>query len=213
MRTLILLSVALILTSATWVNFNRMALPPSPSICMELSEAVPLNFKINNLSPSNIELKLQGLEAAQQLFVRFKMSETWKKGRLGIVMEAMKPVEMKSTPTRFSKGKTAPITSQQTLKKQKDLTLFTRDKKGKTVSQYRFIQTLVEGDDGKTYLKMTYQGPDVPMVEILEIHEAVNIPSYLSQKFLRSKKNLQFVPGQYGFDQKIQGFYLPVIAI
>lgn len=215
MKTLFLSLFALLLTSAAWVNINKMALPASPSICMELSESVPLSFKINSLSPSNIELGLQGTNPAEQLFVRFKMSDTWKEGRLGVVMEAMKPVGMESkTPSAAAKGsKTSSKMTHQTQQKQRDLTVFTKDRRGKAVSQYTFVQTLVEGNDGKTYLKMTYEGPDVPMVEILEIHEPVNLPPYLSRKFLKSKQNLQFVPGQYGFDQKIQGFYLPVVAI
>ena len=92
----------------------------------------------------------------------------------------------------------------------KDFSDFMKDNKGKNVSTYSFVQTLVEDKKGETYLRMSYAGPAMDMIQTLEIPRPVTVPAHISRKFT-SEGIIQFQPGTVAFDPKIKGFYIPVL--
>jgi hypothetical protein len=84
-----------------------------------------------------------------------------------------------------------------------------KDEKGKAVQFYTFKQAVAEGKDGKMYLKMTYDGPQVPMLDILEVASPVAIPKKIAKRF-DLDKDVKLLPGKASFDKSINGFWLPI---
>jgi hypothetical protein len=109
--------------------------------------------------------------------------------------KGMKPSDYEKDEKRESRGK--------------DFGQFMKDKKGKPVQHYTFVQEVAEAKDGKTYLRMTYDGPDVPMLDILEVKSAITIPPKIAKRF-DLDKGMQLETGKFAFDKSINGFWLPV---
>jgi hypothetical protein len=202
MKKLLLTVTALVLASLVWLGFNRAPLPPTPEIVRTVGKEVKLKFKMNKVDYTNVELALA--EGKDDLFVQFGVSDSWKGGRIGLTVEGMtekakgkgmKPSDYEKDKKRESKGK--------------DFGQFMKDKKGKPVQFYTFVQEVAEGKDGKTYLKMTYDGPDVPMLDLLEVKKPITIPTNISKRF-GLDKGVQLEAGTASFDKSINGFWLPI---
>jgi hypothetical protein len=202
MKKVLLTVAVLVVASLVWLGFHRAPLPPTPEIERTLGKEVKLKFKMNKVHYSNVELALA--EGKDDLFVQFGVSDAWKGGRIGLTVEGMtgkskakgmKPSDYEKDEKRASKGK--------------DFGQFMKDKKGKPVQFYTFIQEVAEGKDGKMYLKMTYDGPDVPMLDLLEVKTPVTIPTNIAKRF-GLDKGLQLEPGTASFDKSINGFWLPI---
>lgn len=205
MKKYLLLSLVLIIACTIWFGFNRAALPEVPSICGELSKQVPLKFKIDKLSLSEIELRLAGSE---DLFILFQMTGPWKTGKPGLIMKSA------DKTSKLAKGMTPEkykVEKSRAGKDSEDFGQFMKDKKGKEVKSYTFNQTIVEEKSGKVFMKMAYEGPDVPMIQLLELSEQMVLPSHISKKFSKSGK-VVFLPGSYRFDKAINGFYIGLDA-
>ncbi|MEZ4993992.1 MAG: hypothetical protein R2824_26440 [Saprospiraceae bacterium] len=84
-----------------------------------------------------------------------------------------------------------------------------KDKSGRSVSGYSFRQTLVEEKSGKVFMRLSYNGPAMEMIQSLEIPHPVTVPAHISKQFT-DKGNIQFQRGTVAFDSKIKGFYIPV---
>ncbi|MCB0846992.1 MAG: hypothetical protein KDE26_27265 [Bacteroidetes bacterium] len=196
----------LLIAGTAWMGFVREPLPPVPEICNALSEEVPLNFGINSMNASGLELSMNQKIGGKGMYVQFSMNKAWKTGRPGLVLNGIKPI------SGFSGG----MAPQKYLNEKgkgngqgKDFSDFMKDKSGKSISSYTFKQTLVEGTDGKSYMKMTYDGPTMEMIQTLEIPRPVTLPAHVSKQFI-DKGIIQFQPGTVAFDGKIKGFYIPV---
>jgi hypothetical protein len=187
--------------------FVRAPLPPIPAICEELSEEVNMEFSINTMDYTGLELSLNNKVGGQGMFVHFQMANTWKTGRTGLVVKGIKansdfrggmaPNKYLDDQKRKGEGK-------------KDFSNFMKDSRGKSVSTYSFKHTLVEGDNGQTFMRMTYNGPAMEMLQTLEIPHPITIPAHISRQFV-SKGIIQFQPGVVALDSKIKGFYIPVV--
>lgn len=202
MKKILATASILVVACLVWLGFNRAPLPPTPEISRVISKEVKLKFKMNKVDYTNVELALS--EGKDDLFVQFSVSDSWKGGRLGLVVDGMsekskakgrKPSDYEKDANRASKGK--------------DFGQFMKDKKGKPVQFYTFIQQVAEGKDGKTYLKMTYDGPDVPMLDLLEVKAPVTIPTNVAKRF-DLDKGIQLETGTFSFDKSINGFWLPI---
>jgi hypothetical protein len=68
----------------------------------------------------------------------------------------------------------------------------------------------VQGADGNTYMRMVYDGPEMEMIQLLEIPNPVTLPAHISKLFI-TKGIIQFQPGTAALDEKIGGFYIPVV--
>ena len=203
MKKIVATAGVLVVACLVWLGFNRAPLPPTPEISRIISKQVKLKFKMNKVDYTNVELALD--EGRDNLFVQFSMSDAWKGGRIGLVVDGM-------TEGSKSKGK-SPSEYEKDSKSNsedgKNFGQFMKDKKGKPVQHYTFLQEVAEGKDGKTYLKMTYDGPDVPMLDLLEVKSGVTVPPKIAKRF-GLEKGIQLEPGTVAFDKSINGFWLPI---
>ncbi|TNE53083.1 MAG: hypothetical protein EP344_15195 [Bacteroidetes bacterium] len=198
---------AFIVFSLAWMAFVREPLPPVPVIRGAISEEVDLNFSINTMNATGLELSLNNKVAGKGMYVQFQMGNAWKTGRTGLVVKGIKG------NSAFSGG----VSPQSYLndpkrkeKKEKDFSDFMKDNRGKAVSTYAFKQTLVEGQDGKTYMLLVYGGPAMEMIQTLEVAQPITLPAHISKLFL-PKGNVQFQRGTVALDKSTNGFYIPVV--
>lgn len=199
--------IAFILTNLGWMGFVREPLPSIPTICAEISDEVGFDFSINTMDYSGLEFSLDDKVDGKGMYVEFKMNNAWKTGRSGLVVNGIK------TKSNFKKGvspKKYLEDKKRPKKGGKDFSNFMKDKKGKSVSKYTFKQTLVEGENGKKFIRMTYNGSEMEMIQTLEIPHPITLPSHISRKFI-SKGIIQFQRGLVTFDHKVKGFYIPVL--
>ncbi|MEZ4886753.1 MAG: hypothetical protein R3E32_18640 [Chitinophagales bacterium] len=198
----------LILLSLSWIGFVREPLPPIPQIAADVSEEVALDFSINSMNKTGIELAMNEKVKGEGMYVQFRMADVFETGRLGLVLYGIKTTsDFKNgvSPKGYMKSEKPAAVN----KKGKDLTIFMKDKQGKDISNYSFSQKLVKGKDGQTYMQMTYNGPAVEMLQTLEVARPITLPAPISRKFL-PKGIIQFMPGTVALDPKIKGFYIPV---
>lgn len=208
MKKLLLAFPLLFLALIAWFGFNWYHLPEPPVILRELSPEVKLEFSVNRVDVSEIELSLNGVGADQALFTHFSMSSQWTKGRPGLVLK-----DMEKTSRMNGRGKDEKAYRQEHAERSdRDFSRFLNDNQGKAVKTYAFRQTLTEGEDGKTYLRMSYDGRPMPMLQTLQIDQPVAVPAHISRKFI-GEGRLQFSKGTVYFDKKINGFWIPVRVV
>jgi hypothetical protein len=208
MKKFIFILTGLILFSLAWIGFVREPLAPIPVICSEISEEVDLKFSINTMDYTGLELSMNDKVEGKGMYVQFKMANVWKTGRPGLVLNGIKPnknFKNGMTPKEYLKDE------KRKEKEGKDFSDFMIDKKGKSVTTYTFKQTLVEGENGQTFMRMIYDGPEMDMIQTLEIPHPITIPTHISGKFA-PKKIIQFQPGTITLDKKIKGFFIPVVV-
>lgn len=189
-----------------WMGFVREPLPASPEICAELSAEVQLDFSINAMDYTGIELGLDKKVGGKGMYVQFRMNNAWKTGRTGLVLSGI------NSSSGFKNGMSAQKYLDDEKRKGnsgKDFSNFMKDKGGKSISSYTFRQALVEERSGKVFMRMSYSGPATEMIQSLEIPRPVTVPAHISQQFT-DKGNIQFQSGTVAFDSKIKGFYIPV---
>jgi len=207
MKTIMILITAFVLTNLGWMGFVREPLPPIPTICAEISEEVGFDFSINTMDYLGLEFSLDEKVEGKGMYVEFKMNNAWKTGRPGLVVNSIK------TESRFDRGmspKKYLEDKKRPKKGNKDFSDFMKDNKGKPVSTYTFKQTLVEGKNGKTFMRMSYDGSEMEMIQTLEILHPITLPAHISRKF-NPRGIIQFQRGVVTFDSKTKGFYIPVL--
>ena len=208
MRRILLFTILFLLANIAWMGFVREPLPPTPEIVEALSPKMPLRFAINKMDYSGVELMLDKRATGQPMFAKFQMSNAWKTGRSGLVLQgiggasamkqAMSPQKYVADPKRKAK-------------KSKDFTAFMKDRGGRGITSYTLNHTLVKGKDGRQYMQMTYSGPPMEMIQMLQIPRPITVPGHLARKFV-PKGTLQFQRGTVAFDKRINGFNVPVIV-
>ena len=207
MKKIVILLSAFIITNLGWMGFIREPLPPIPNIRAEISDEVSFDFSINTMDYSGLELSLNDKVEGKGMYVDFKMNNAWKTGRPGLVVNNIKAESNSNkgmSPKKYLEDKNRPKNGN------KDFGDFMKDTKGKPVSTYTFKQTLVEDENGKTFMRMTYDGSEMEMIQTLEIPRPITLPAHISRKF-NPKGIIQFQPGVVTFDSKIKGFYIPVL--
>lgn len=203
MKKIVLGIAVLVLLCLGWMGFVREPLPPIPSIRAELSKEVRLDFNVSAVDESGIELESKDKSEGRGMYVQFQMNNAWKTGRPGLVLKGI----------RTGPGLRNGMSQKEYLEKGdsgKDFSSVLKDKGGNSISTYSFQQTLVEGNDGKTYMKMTYAGPSTEMIQTLDVAQPVTVPAPVSRQFV-DKGIIQFQPGVVAFDSGIKGFYIPVV--
>ena len=56
---------------------------------------------------------------------------------------------------------------------------------------------------------VAYNGPEMNMIQTLDIPRPVTLPKYISDKFT-DKGIVQFKRGKVAFDNRVKGFHIPV---
>jgi hypothetical protein len=198
---------AFILVNLAWMGFVREPLPSIPNICAEISEEVGFDFSVNTMDYSSLEFSLDDKVEGKGMYVEFKMNNAWKTGRPGLVVNKIK------AESSFGKGMSPKKYLEDTKRPKKggkDFSDFMKDSKGKSVSKYTFKQTLVEDENGKKFMRMSYDGSEMEMIQTLEIPRPITLPAHISRKF-NPLGIIQFQRGVVAFDSKIKGFYIPVL--
>ncbi|MBR9920703.1 MAG: hypothetical protein GYB31_07665 [Bacteroidetes bacterium] len=206
MKKWLLFIILIIAGNLIWMGFVRKPLPPIPEICAEISPEIKHTFHIESMNNDGLEFALNQKVNGKGMYIQFKMANAWKSGRAGLVVNGIKG------NSGFSGGKSPQEYLSQSDRPKpggKDFGHFMRDNKGKSVSNYTFKHTLTEGTDGKTYMRMSYDGPDMPMLQMLEVPRPITVPGHISKQFV-SNGVVQFQKGTYAFDKSINGFYIPV---
>jgi len=207
MKKIIISGILVCAVSIMWMAFVRKPLPSVPVVSSVLSTEVPLHFSINTMNLTDIELGLNNAEAGKGLYVQFQMGNSFKTGRAGLVLKGMRAIPENKGGMKPDKYLT------DTKRKggsERDFSNFMKDKKGTAVTTYTFLQTLVQGTNGNTYMKMVYNGSEMEMIQILEIPNPVTLPAHISGLFV-SKGIIQFQPGTVAFDAATAAFYIPVV--
>ena len=184
-----------------WYGFTLSTLPEPPAIDHFVSDEVDLDFEINKLSMSEIELQL--VNAGSEMFVHFTTTDDWAKGRPGLAVSSMRK------QSNFGNKGMTPAAYQAENPGNKDFGQFMKDSKGKDVKTYKLRHQLAEGDDGNLYMKMMYVGQKIPLIQVLEFDHPVDVPADLCGRF-GDIKGITFNAGTYYLDRKIGGFWLPV---
>lgn len=207
MKKFAIIFSALIIGCLAWMGFVREPLPPLPEIAKTLSEEVKLDFAINTMDYSGVELSMKNKMQGKGMYVQFKMGNAFKTGRTGLVLNGIKGnsgFRNGMSPKQYLEN------SKRGGKSGKDFSDFMKDKRGQNVSTYTFRQTLVEDRSGKMFMQISYSGPAMEMIRQLEVPRPVTVPAHVSRQFT-DKGIVQFQPGTVAFDSKIKGFYIPVV--
>ena len=208
MRRILLFTVLFLIANIAWMGFVRKPLPPTPEIVEELSPNMPLRFAVNKMDYSGVEMMLDKSATGQTMYAKFQMSNAWKTGRPGLVLQGFgraSAMQRGMSPRQYMADPKRKVS------RSKDFSAFMKDKRGKPVSTYNLNHTLVRGKDGRTYLRMTYGGPPMEMLQMLEIPRPITVPGHLARKFVPNG-TLQFQRGTVAFDKRINGFTIPVIV-
>ena len=185
------LSVLILLTTVALFPPNY---PPIPEIQKELTATVNYSFDIHSFNGTQVELA--HTNKGKPLFLNMKVSGSWETRRPSLYLTSAG-----QRATTKGNGKNAV--------QNKGFERFKKDNSGKTVSQYRFSNTLVEGKDGKHYLKMVYSGPDMPMIGTMTLQKKIVFPAFIAKDF-GVKRSIILKPGTYTLDQKSKGFLVEI---
>lgn len=190
MKHLILLT--LIVGAYTWFAGSEKADVPSVSYTA-VSEPLRLDFSVNKINSSGVELNLKNADRANHLFLQF-----------GVAMKDGKPVvTLTGAGNRSQHSGAAP--------KKESLPNwpFLKSKDGSSVVEFSFENQLVQDEKGNQFVRMAYVGAPVPLISTLVIERPATMPPIVTEAFGVSGP-IQFVPGTYQLDEKLKGFAVPV---
>lgn len=179
--------------SVAWIKINHENFPPPPENITKISKTVNLKFKIASKDLNSVELALNRGQGPNNLFVLFEMSDKWASGNFGMVLKNMSE---KSTWKSSNKNKG-------------DISRFEKSNTGKKVDVYSFDQTIVKDDKGVSYMQFIYVGDAMPLIESLKIENTIKLPRNIAARFVNNQ-DIELLPGSYGIDPKITGFWIPV---
>ncbi len=206
MKNILIAIAALLISSVAWMAMIREPLPEIPEILRPVSDEVPFDFQITSMTASSVEMGLKQKVGGKDMFVKFSMSNAFKTGRPGLVLNGL------GSRKSLSGGMSAQKYMQEESKsqdKKKGFGDFMRDRRGRSVTTYKLLQMLEEGQDGKTYMLVAHNGPDMNLIQTLEIPRPVTLPKYISEKFT-DQGIIQFKRGKAAFDNRVKGFHIPV---
>jgi hypothetical protein len=194
MKTKLILTVLILISAAACELFDKEDFPEPPDSYTVLAETVSLEFRINRLDGVSVELSLNGAQESENLYFLFELSDDWKKGHFGLVLKDISGSGILNEDSGIKP----------------DISRFQKDNKGNPVVTYTFDNTLVEDDEGSKYIRLSYTGPAMPLIESLQVAKNMSMPQHISDKF-GIKEDIEFQEGKYGLDKDINGFWVPVL--
>ena len=182
----------LVLVFALCIALIPAELPPIPIIERELSPAVNYIFEIHAASGRQVELRHMG--KGKPLYLHLQVAGSWTTRRPSLYLNAVgQRARMKGNESEMNPDK--------------GFVRFQKDNRGKSLRSYKFNNTVVEDREGKQYVRMLYQGPDMPMIGSMTLERKLTFPSIISED-LGLKSNIILKPGTYTLDDKEKGFYI-----
>lgn len=168
--------------------------PSPPENYNVLASPVNFEFTVTNMKLGSVELGLKDGNNLHDLHCLFELSEDWVKGDFGLVLSDMSA----NSILPVGVGDEEP-----------DISRFEMDNSGKEVKSYSFEQTLIEDDKEQKYIKMSYIGPSMPLIQSLKIKTNIQLPTGISAQFVDANI-IEFQAGSYKLDPDINGFWIPV---
>lgn len=193
MRYNILFVSCVLLVLVSWMKTTISDYPSPPDKYTSISKVVNLKFKVTVKDMNSVEMALNEGGGPNNLFVVFDLSENWASGDFGLILKSMS--DKNSLQTRSGS--------------KPDISRFENDNKGKQVEFYTFSQELISDENGKTFIKMIYTGPDMPLIKSLTVASNFQLPRSIAARFVNNG-SIVFQAGNYGLDQNIKGFWIPV---
>ena len=193
MKWFLLISGLLMVSAFSFLHEAPAPEGPSEVYCPTDFRPVDLKFKINKVGSDYLELALNQGQGGQNLFVQFSFASGWGKGKWGIVMKGL---------GESSKAPGKPENKEKVER-------FLKDNSGRPVNFYTLRHEIVEDSKGQTFMKMTWAGPPMPLLDELVVERNFNVPKSLCNRF-GVKGSIQFQAGTCRIDKKINGFMIPV---
>lgn len=189
-----ILFVAVIgLLALAWVKTNEEHFPPPPETYTEISKTVNLKFRIGAKDLNSVELALNRGQGPNNFYVLFDMSDKWASGHFGLVLRDMSETSKLSNSSN----------------KKGDFSKFEKDNSGKKVDVYSFDQTIVKDENGATFMQFKYVGAPMPLIQSLKVEKSITLPRNIAARFV-NKQDIELLPGSYGIDAGISGFWIPI---
>lgn len=174
--------------------FEKESFPEPPDNYVVLSDTVNLEFKVNRMDGISVELSLSEADDSSNYYCLFELSDDWLKGHFGLVLK-----EMSGSPILKENTGILP-----------DISRFQKDNSGNNISTYSFDHALAEDDKDVTYIRLSYIGPAMPLIESLQVVKNMSLPGHISERF-GLDQDIEFQAGKYGLDTNINGFWIPVL--
>lgn len=193
MKYNLLFLAVICIVGLAWIKINHEKFPPPPKSYTEMSKTVNLKFKIGAKDLNSVELSLNRGQGPNNFYVLFDMSDKWASGNFGMILRDMS----ETSKLKSSSGKSG------------DFSRFEKDNSGKKVDVYSFDQTIVQGDDNVTYMQFKYTGAAMPLIQSLKVENKITLPRNISARF-ENKQDIVLLPGNYGIDPNISGFWIPI---
>lgn len=193
MKWLMLSAGLMIITAFGFFPETPIPEGPMEEYCSLDYSKVDLKFKINKVGTDYLELSLNQGQGSQNLFVQFGYSSGWGKGKWGITMKGI---------GEQSKAPGKPDNTEKVGR-------FLKDNQGKPVNFYTLRHEIVEDGKGQTFMKMTWAGPSMPLLDELVVERAFDIPKSLCNRF-GVKGKIQFQAGTCPMNKSINGFMIPI---
>ena len=155
--------------------------PPVPEYT-PLAEPVDLAFEVNGIDGQALELGLlRGVRG--RLFLQFEVGAEG--GRPVVTLNG---AGGRSTVKGLGRNAELPDWS------------FLKDRGGKPVMTHSFANQLVELPGGQSAVRMTYTGPNVPLLHAMKVARPVTLPPFIGRA-LGHDGPVQFQPGTYRVDE------------
>lgn len=193
MRYNLLFVSVVLLALVSWMKLTSSGYPAPPDKYTSLSNEVNLKFKVIASDMNSVEMALNEGGGPNNLFVVFDLSENWTKGGFGLVLK-----NMSNRSSLQSRSGRKP-----------DISRFEKDNNGRRVEFYSFSQELIRDANGNNFIKMSYVGPDMPLIENLQVAGNFQLPRNIAARFVNNG-SIEFMAGSYGLDNSINGFWIPV---
>jgi len=189
---ILFVSIALLIL-VSWMKLTGPVYPPPPDHYTPISKVVNLKFKIIASDMNSVEMALNEGGGPNNLFATFDLSENWSRGGFGLVLKNLS--DRSSLSPRSGR--------------KPDISRFEKDNNGRRVEFYSFSQELIQDANGNYFIKMSYVGPDMPLIESLRVDGNFQLPRNIAARFVNNG-SIQFQAGNYGLDKSINGFWIPV---
>lgn len=187
--------IILIISTVTACDlFEKESFPEPPENYTEMTGAINLEFKINRMDGISVEMSLSGADESNNLYFLYELSSDWVKGHFGLVLKDVSSSSILEENTGIFP----------------DISRFQKDNDGNEVKTYSFDNLLIEDDQGMNYLKLSYTGPAMPLIESLQVEKNLVLPVRVSDWF-GIEQDIEFQAGKYGLDANINGFWIPVL--
>lgn len=160
-----------------------------------LAEPVTYTIKVNKIDNAEVETALTGRDVPASLFLQFSIG----------TKEGLPVIILNGAGGSSTLRGTAP-------KDKLPDWAFLKAKDGSKVLEFTFENQLAKDAQGSQVLRISYAGVPVPLVRTLRVARPATFPAFIGNE-LGAPGPIQLQQGEYQFDDRIQGFNVPVKVV